>query len=323
MYESSFALSKNPFTLAPDPSLLFATSSYREALAGITYAILKRRGFVVVTGDAGTGKTTLLNAITDRMSGRAVFGRIVNPTLTASEFLELVLLEFGIRCASSSKAQRIVELREFLARADEEGRAAVLMIDEAQALTRNLLEEIRLLTNLETSSTKLLQVVLSGQSELLNVIDRHDLRQLKQRIAVRVHIAPLSPLEVAEYIAHRWTTAGGKRVPFSADALRAVAEGSRGIPRLVNSICENVLMLAYGAVADRVELHHVLEVLGDLGIAGTALRAAPTLDTAETVVSQIERQREAGADVVGQSARPAALKQFGGILSLNLTEHSR
>ena len=299
MYESSFGLSKNPFALTPDPTVLFTTASYREALAGITYAILKRKGFVILSGDAGTGKTTLLNSIVSTMPDRAVFARIVNPTLSASEFFELLLIEFGIPGVSSSKAQRLVQLREFLTRADEEGRAAVLVVDEAQTLTPTLLEEIRLLTNFETGSAKLLQVILSGQTELLSMIDQHELRQLRQRVAVRVHLAPLRPPEVAQYIAYRWMRSGGKTVPFSEDALRAVAEGSHGIPRLVNSICDSALMLAYGAVSDRVEMHHVLEVLRDLGIIKAAVRTPAAAHTPDAgppeprVAPPVEPQREA------------------------------
>lgn len=325
MYESSFGLRKNPFALTPDPSLLFTTASYREALAGITYAILKRKGFVILSGEAGTGKTTLLNSIVATMSGRAVFARIVNPTLSASEFFELLLIEFGITGVSSSKAQRLVQLREFLTRRDAEGRAAVLVIDEAQTLTPTLLEEIRLLTNFETGSAKLLQVILSGQTEFLSMIDRHDLRQLKQRVAVRVHLAPLRPLEVEQYIAYRWMRSGGAAIPFTEDALRAVAEGSHGIPRLVNSICDSALMLAYGAVSERVEMHHVVEVLRDLGMIKAAVRAPAPANPPDTgspepsVAPPVERQREAVIELAEPPAKPSVSRRLAGKLGLNLS----
>jgi len=325
MYESSFGLSKNPFALTPDPSLLFTTASYREALAGITYAILKRKGFVILSGDAGTGKTTLLNSIVATMPGRAVFARIVNPTLSASEFLELLLIEFGIPSVSSSKAQRLVQLREFLTRADKESRAAVLVVDEAQTLTPTLLEEIRLLTNFETGSAKLLQVILSGQSEFLSMIDRYELRQLKQRVAVRVHLAPLRPAEVAQYVAYRWMRSGGAEIPFSADALRAVAEGSHGIPRLVNSICDNALMLAFGAVSERVEVHHVLEVLRDLGIVKAAVRGPATAHTPDAggsktgITPPVEQPREAVIELAEPPAKPSVSRRLAGKLGLNLS----
>jgi general secretion pathway protein A len=265
MYNRSFGVRKNPFNMTPDPSFLFLTAQHREALVGLTYAILQRKGFVVLTGDAGTGKTTLLARVLQFMpAGQVQSSVILNPTLTPSEFLELALLDFGVSNVPTSKAQRLWMLRNLLLKGREKGKVSALIIDEAHKLSREVLEEIRLLGNFEEADEKFLQIVLIGQNELDEALNRDDLRQLKQRIAVRLSIAPLAAQEVGQYIRHRWLRAGGGQPPFSPEAVSLIADLSRGIPRLINGLCDNALTLAFGQGCSAVELLHVQASASDL-----------------------------------------------------------
>jgi general secretion pathway protein A len=266
MYNQFFGLRKEPFGMTPDPAFLFLSAAHREALAGLTYAILSRKGFVVLTGDAGTGKTTLLTRVVNSVpESRARFSVVLNPTLTPAEFLELVLLDFGIADVPTSKAQRLTILRQFLTEAYQQNRVPVLVVDEAHKLPPDVLEEIRLLSNFELPDGKLLQIVLAGQTELGDLLNRQDLRQLKQRVAVRLAIHPLSAADVDHYIRHRWQRAEGREPhPFQPEAIRTIAQYSRGIPRLVNVLCDNALMLAYGEGIGAIGMTQIAEVARDL-----------------------------------------------------------
>ena len=268
MYNQIFGLTKDPFSMTPDPAFLFLTAPHREALAGLTYAILNRKGFVVLTGDAGTGKTTLLSRIFQSIpSTRAKFSVVLNPTLTPSEFLELALLDFGVANIPTSKAQRLNLLQQFLIEAHRKNQVTVLVVDEAHKLAPDVLEEIRLLSNFELAETKLLQIVLAGQTELGDMLNRQDLRQLKQRIAVRLAIHPLSAIGVQHYIQHRWQRAGSTEPhPFHSDAVALIAQYSRGIPRLVNAVCDNALTVAFAEGQKSIGTAHIVEVAGDLDL---------------------------------------------------------
>jgi general secretion pathway protein A len=266
MYEKLFNLQKNPFNVTPDPNWLLMTPTHRESLSGLLYAVYRRKGFVVLTGEAGTGKTVLLRALM-RSSKSAQFSVVLNPTLTRDEFMEMVLLDFGITDIPTSKAQRLVKLQDMLLELQTQGIAPVLIVDEAQRLSIELLEEIRLLTNFETADRKLLQIILAGQPELAAVLSRHELRQLKQRIEIRLQIQPLSASEVGIYIQHRWVRAGGSTpVPFTAEALSTIALASAGIPRLVNVICDTALLLAYAGRDSTVKGGHIRQALRDLDL---------------------------------------------------------
>jgi len=271
MYKDFFGLQKLPFNLTPDPAFLFLPPKHREALAGLTYAVVGRKGFVVLTGEAGTGKTTLINSVLDRLPPERVESSIIlNPTLSASEFLEGVLLDFEIKDLSASKAHRLWKFQEFLARTHHENRFAVLIIDEAHKLSLEVLEEIRLLGNYESASEKYLQVLLLGQPELDTLLDRRDLRQFRQRIALRLYIDPLAPSEVQQYMSFRWAAAGGRTVPpFGSDAVAAITHWSHGIPRLINSICDCALLMAYSEGTHVVNLVHVQEAAANLGLVET------------------------------------------------------
>jgi general secretion pathway protein A len=289
--------------MTPDPGFLFLTPGHREALSGLTYAILNRKGFVALTGEAGTGKTTLLTTTLRSIPpARASFSYIVNPTLTPAEFLEMALADFGIEKIPESKAQRLILLQQFLLRAHEEERVAVLVVDEAHKLRPEVLEEIRLLTNFETAEGKLLQIVLAGQSELAELLNREELRQLKQRIAVRLYTRPLTTREVEEYVRYRWARAEASgEPPFCPEAMSRIGVWSRGIPRVVNAICDNALLLAYGAGSSSVSATHILEVVADLDLLdGTHLNGAKTKSPASW-----RSEPQAGASApIGALARP-------------------
>lgn len=263
MYETFFDLRRNPFSMTPDPDCLYMTACHREAFSGLQLAVLKRSGFVVLTGGPGTGKTTLLASLIHSANSTR-FAVVLNPTLDSDEFLEFVLVDFGITDVPSSKAQRIIKLQKLLVDLHEHGKVPVLIVDEAHKLKPEVLEEIRLLTNFESTKRKLLQIVLAGQSELADLLNRDDLRQVKQRIEIRLQVRPLARSEIGNYMRHRWQCAGGSALPFSAEAISLVARGSRGIPRLVNSICDNALLLAYAGGDSWITVDQVRHVLRNL-----------------------------------------------------------
>jgi general secretion pathway protein A len=266
MYNAYYGLTKKPFNMTPDPAFLFLTEQHREALAGLTYAILDRKGFLALSGMAGSGKTTLLAWVLQKLPLSQVQSSVIlNPTLTRDEFLEMAMLDFGISDIPASKALRLWILQKFLVKGKEEGKVSVLVIDEAHKLSSELLEEIRLLGNFECADEKLLQIVLIGQSELDDVLSRPDLWQFKQRISVRLSLQPLGANEVQHYIQHRWRVAGGQNgSPFSPDAIKNIAQWSKGIPRLINSICDSALILAFADVATRVTSEHIESAARDL-----------------------------------------------------------
>jgi general secretion pathway protein A len=284
MYHQFFGLRANPFSMTPDPGFLFLTPQHREALAGLTYAILAQKGFLVLTGDAGTGKTTLLARVLKHLpTSRIQTSVIFNPTLTSAEFLAMALLDFGIVDVPKSKAQRLMKLQQLLVQADREKKISALIIDEAHKLSPEVLEEIRLLGNFEQSDHKLLQILFLGQNELGDLLNRPDLRQLKQRIAARFSIGPLAIAEVEQFVQYRWTKAGGAQAtPFTREALNSIAQHSNGIPRVINAICDNALIHAFGEGAITVQAKHVWEACADLDIVPRIHRSEPPVAVAQT-----------------------------------------
>jgi len=252
MYKGFYNLQRNPFEITPDPSFLFPTKRHNEALASLYYGVTAHRGFVVLTGEVGTGKTLILRSLLGLLQRRDVaFALIFNPTLTPLEFMRYIALDFGLPVAGKAKDELIHVLNGFLLQRHQRGLTTILVVDEAHHLSAEILEEIRLLTNLETSQQKLLQIVLAGQPELDQKLDSHELRQLKQRIALRCHLDPLGMNETREYMARRLQIAGAPAAGqiFSGPAIEAVFRHSRGIPRLVNTICENALLSGYAKQA--------------------------------------------------------------------------
>jgi general secretion pathway protein A len=265
MYEQFYNVRTNPFALTPDPEYLFLSEEQREAIAGLMYAVLAHRGFSVLIGDAGTGKTTLLRSLMRGIpESRAVFSVVVNPTLSPSEFLRTCVSGFGIDVGESPKDVVLAKLHRFLVEAREQNKVAVLIVDEAHRLSPEALEEVRLLTNFETDKDKLIQVILAGQDELADLLDRYDLRQLKQRVSTRLHIRPLEANAVAAYIRHRWSRCSTAPAPFDSVAIAAIRDISGGIPRLINSICENALILGFAQGLRTIDATVISAVTADL-----------------------------------------------------------
>jgi general secretion pathway protein A len=262
MYQKFFGLRESPFNVNPDPRFLFLTRQIQEALAGLTYGIQNKKGFILLTGEVGTGKTTLLNRLLDWLRGRRVkTAYIFNSKLDVNQLFDFIMAEFEIPCESREKSQVLLRLNQWLLERYRAGETAVLIIDEAQNLSSEVLEEIRLLTNLETSTEKLLQIVLTGQPELEQKLKMPELRQLRQRITLRCHTAPLSLEETFGYIAERLRIGGANGEPiFSKEAIEAVHRYSRGIPRVVNLLCEHSLVNSYVDSLRPVPAHLVDEV---------------------------------------------------------------
>lgn len=247
MYKNFFKLKENPFNVNPDPHFLYMTKQIEEALTGLMYGIHTRKGFMTLTGEVGTGKTTLVNRLLDWLHDqRAKTAFLFNSRMNSSQLFDFILAEFDIPCESKSKSQQLLKLNHWLLDRYRAGETVVLIIDEAQNLTYPVLEEIRLLTNLETSTDKLLQIVLSGQPELEEKLKLPQLRQLRQRIMLRCKTAPLSKEETHQYVAERLRIAGAAGDPiFSAQAVDTVHLYSLGIPRIINVLCEHSLVNAF------------------------------------------------------------------------------
>src|SRR5215470_1731245 len=246
MYLEFYGLNEKPFNATPDPKFLYPTPQHRDALAQLTYGVQEQRGFIVLTGDVGTGKTTLLNALLRRLDGSTAVAVVTNSRLSFDGILEYVLEDFGIGKADQTRAQRLMALNTFLIERRRTGQNTVLILDEAQNLDADTLEEVRLLSNFETPTDKLLQIVLAGQPELKAKLDLPQLRQLKQRVGLRCRITPLGPDDIGQYVRTRLRVAGARDLGiFSERAILKIAEYSGGIPRLVNIVCDHALLIGY------------------------------------------------------------------------------
>ena len=262
MYEEYYGFTEKPFSLTPDPKYLYKSASHASAFELLQYAVRRREGFVVITGDIGTGKTTLCRALLEQLDRKTFTALVLNPFLSEEDLLRLVLQEFGVvsraevkrgRLAGISKQELIETLNEFLLSLQRIGAQALLIIDEAQNLPLQVLEQIRILSNLETEKEKLLQIVLVGQSNLKDLLRRAELRQLDQRVSIRYDLKPLSAEETAAYVQHRLSVAGGgAAVTFAPKALARVHQFTGGIPRLINLLCDRALLTAYSARTNRV-----------------------------------------------------------------------
>src|SRR6202521_768 len=268
MYKKFFGLKENPFNVNPDPRYLFLTGHTQEALACLTYGIETRKGFILLTGEVGTGKTTLINKLLEWLHKERVFTAFVfNPRLSVSQFFDFMMADFGIPCETHQKGQMLLKLNQWLLDGLLAGDRAVLVVDDSQNLSPQMLEEIRLLTNLETSTEKLLQIVRSGQPELEHKLNQPQLRQLRQRITLRAKTRELTIYETRGYIHERLRIAGAENTEiFSPEAIAVVHRFARGIPRVTNLLCEHALVSSFVDQRNPVPPEIVEEVARDFDL---------------------------------------------------------
>jgi general secretion pathway protein A len=316
MYKSFFKLQSNPFGGSPDPRFLYMMPHTREALAGLEFGISTRKGFIVLTGEVGTGKTTLLRrALAAFDPGRVLTSFVFNPRLEVLDFLEFVLCDFGLTPVSRTKSGMLIQLNRWLVERFRQEQVCVIVVDEAQNLSWELLEEIRLLTNLEASSEKLLQIVLSGQPEFEDKLRQTELRQLRQRVALWCRTMPLTEEQTAAYIDQRLLIAGvpattatsevGQPI-FSRDAIPLIHRASRGIPRVINLICEHSLIFAYVQDLHQIPAAMVSAVIQDLDLEPRSFVISSALDEGGEAVSMSRT-----ASPLSPRLRPEVLGESG------------
>ncbi len=269
MYNEYYGLLRAPFEMSPDPSFLYLGETHREGLATLVYAVNSGKGFVMLTGEVGTGKTTLLHALLGQLDSTTNSAFIFNPKLDPLGFFRMLFDELDVGPPCHSKAEYLLALNHYLIEKLAANERVLLIVDEAQNLSTEMLEEIRLLSNLETPTSKLIQIMLVGQPELQDLIDQPELRQLRQRIALRHHLRPFDEREVAEYVSDRLGKAGytGRGI-FKKRALRVLFQVTEGTPRLINNICDGALLLGYARQETTLGADAIREVAHDLGLLG-------------------------------------------------------
>ncbi len=265
MYLEFYGLKQAPFDLTPNPRFLFHSGKHREALNHLLYGIRERKGFVQLTGEVGAGKTTLCRSLLEQLDGKYSTALILNPVLNSNELMKAIATEFGLNVKNLDRLDTVAAISEFLIKQVEAGKETILIIDESQNLTEDLLEQVRLLSNIETDDRKLLQIVLLGQPELRERLNSPRLRQLRQRITVRYHLAPLTRFEMAQYIQHRLQFAGSRGMPtFTQPALWRIYRYSHGVPRLVNAVCDKALLAGYVERTERITYRMIGRALREL-----------------------------------------------------------
>jgi general secretion pathway protein A len=267
MYLQHFGLLRAPFEMTPDPAFLYLGESHQEGLATLVYGVRARKGFVMLTGEVGTGKTTLLHALLSQLDPNTAAAFVFNPRLGPLDFLRVLFDEFDIQAPCSTKAEYLIAFNKFLIERLERDHPTLLIVDEAQNLSAEMLEEIRLLSNLETPTSKLLQIMLVGQPELEEMLQQRELRQLRQRIVLRFRLRPFDADETEHYVQERMRLAGytGKGV-FKRSALRRLHVVTTGIPRLINVVCDGALLLSYSRGQATVDANEIEEIARDLCI---------------------------------------------------------
>ncbi len=269
MYAAYFGLKENPFNLSPEPRYLFLSEQHRDALNCLIYGIKEKKGFVLISGGIGLGKTTICRSLLDALDDSVETALIFNTAVSDVELLETVLGEYGIVIKSKSKTKKIYidALNDFLLQNFAAGKTAVLLIDEAQNLNHGVLEQIRMLSNLETETEKLIQIILIGQPELANTLMMPALRQLNERITVRYELKPLSPIEMLDYIRYRLMVAEGPgSLKFTSGAFNIIYKFSEGIPRRINAICDRALLIAYTKNTSKIDRNIVKLAVNDIGV---------------------------------------------------------
>lgn len=265
MYCEYYGLLKRPFEMTPDPAFLYLGEAHRESLATMVYGISSGKGFVMLTGEVGTGKTTLLHSLLGQLDSKTVSAFIFNPRLEPLDFFAMLFSELGIKQPCVSKSDYLLTLNDFLIERMERNESTVLIVDEAQNLSADMLEEIRLLSNLETSTSKLIQIILVGQPELSDMLAQPELRQLRQRIALRHRLRPFDARETSDYIEERLRIAGyGGKSLFKRKAIREIYAVTGGTPRLINVVCDGALLLGYSRDQATLDVADIREVAQDL-----------------------------------------------------------
>jgi general secretion pathway protein A len=266
MYCQFYGLKERPFNVTSDPGFFFSSRKHQEALSHLFYGVTQRKGIIVITGEIGTGKTTLCRFFLEQISKNTKTAFILNPYLSETQLLEAIMKDFGLSLPDKNRLSFVWEFNKFLLKEAAEGNNVVLIIDEAQRLRSAQLEQIRLLSNLETQKDKLLQIVLVGQPELNNKLSLYELRQIQQRVMVRYHITPLDKDEVMQYINHRLHIAGSRgRIKFNDEAVKEIADYSCGIPRLVNIVCDRSLLAGFVKETDTIDAEIVKQSAEELG----------------------------------------------------------
>src|SRR5665213_39103 len=266
MYKAFFGLIANPFNLSPDPAFLYRSAQHEEALANLIYGVQSRKGFIVLTGEVGTGKTTMLECLRDHLDSHHIpFAFLFNSRLTPDQFLEMIAYDLELPCSRTSKTEILFALHNMLIERANQNRTTALIVDEAQNLDWAVLEEIRMLGNLENRRGKMLQIILSGQPELDRKLEEQEYRQLKQRIALRCRLHPFSASETAEYIATRLSRAGMRdQTVFAPDVLLEIHLRTQGIPRLINGVSDNLLLTAFAMEKKQATIPMLEEVSRDM-----------------------------------------------------------
>jgi general secretion pathway protein A len=265
VYLEFYGLKQPPFDITPNPRFLFHSTKHREAFNHLLYGIRERKGFVQLTGEVGAGKTTLCRALLEQLDGNFSTALILNPVLSGDELMKAIATEFGLDVKGKDRLETLATISDFLLRQTLAGKETVLIVDEAQNLTEELLEQVRLISNIETDDRKLLQIVLMGQPELRERLNSHKLRQLRQRITVRYHLNPLTRAEVGQYIQHRITLAGSRIAPvFTRMAVWRIYGYSQGVPRLVNALCDKALLAGFVERSRRITYRMVGRAIREL-----------------------------------------------------------
>ena len=305
MYERFYELRERPFALSPDPDYLYPSRVHREALDYLRYGLESHAGFIVITGEIGSGKTTLLQTVLRGLDGQTTVARIVNTMLDPREVLETIMIDLGLDPAGRSKPLLLRDLSQYLVDQRLAGRMVLVVIDEAQNLSLAALEELRMLSNLETEKSKLLQIVLVGQPNLRDKMGAPELEQLRQRITVSYHLEPLDASETANYINHRLKRAAiGAPLEFARDVTNAIHARSGGVPRVVNVICDAALVFGYAEDRRHIDTELIQEVLGELELTGVLPKAAPAEQ--RPAVAALGAQRPAATAAVALRVPVAA-----------------